>query len=78
MSNLLLLEEKHRLLKNGLDSDLERKRSIEMRITKQFEELKRVEVSLEKIRARCEKNIKTNRMYEHIDLRKDVILSAIE
>jgi len=78
MSSLLLLEEKHRLLKSGLDSNLERKHSIEMRITKQFEELKRVEISLEKIRASCEKNIKTNRTCEHIDTRKDIILSAIE
>ena len=78
MSNLLLLEEKHRLLKSGLDSNLERKRSIEMRITKQFEELKRVEVSLEKIRASCEKNINTNRMCEYVDPIKDVVLSAIE
>src|SRR4030067_3169646 len=43
-----LLEEKHVLLKNELDEKLQKEHALELEITKQFEELKRVEISLEK------------------------------
>ncbi len=48
MSTQLLLEERHVLLKNELGEKLQKKRVLELEITKQFEELKRVEISLEK------------------------------
>jgi hypothetical protein len=48
MKTQLLLEEKHVLLKDELGEKLQKKRALELEITKQFEELKRVEISLEK------------------------------
>jgi len=48
MSAHLLLEEKHVLLKNELGEKLQKKHALEMEITKQFEELKKLEISLEK------------------------------
>jgi len=48
MNTQLLLEEKHFLLKNELGEKLQKKHVLELEITKQFEELKRVEISLEK------------------------------
>ena len=48
MSTQLLLEEKHVVLKNEINEKLQKKRALELEITKQFEELKRVEISLEK------------------------------
>ena len=48
MNTQLLLEEKHVLLKNELGEKLHKKHALELEITKQFEELKRVEISLEK------------------------------
>ena len=48
MNTQLLLEEKHVLLKNKLGEKLHKKHALELEITKQFEELKRVEISLEK------------------------------
>ncbi|MGD0978419.1 MAG: hypothetical protein ABR962_04675 [Candidatus Bathyarchaeia archaeon] len=48
MNNLLLLEEKHALLKNELSWNLQEKLALELRIGKQFEELKRLEITLEK------------------------------
>ncbi|MCJ7423747.1 hypothetical protein MUP01_05705 [Candidatus Bathyarchaeota archaeon] len=48
MSTPLLLKEKHVLLKNELGEKLQKKHALELEITKQFEELKRVEISLEK------------------------------
>jgi hypothetical protein len=48
MSTQLLLEEKHVLLKNELGEKLRKKHALELEITKQFEELKRLETSLEK------------------------------
>lgn len=48
MRTQLLLEEKHVLLKDELCEKLQKKRALELEITKQFEELKRVEISLEK------------------------------
>jgi len=53
MSKLFLLEEKHRLLKKALHTNLKKKYSIEMNIRKQYEELKKLEIALEKIRATC-------------------------
>ena len=44
----LLLEERHVLLKSELDEKLQEKHALELEISKQFEELKRVEISLEK------------------------------
>jgi hypothetical protein len=44
----LLLEKRHVLLKNELDEKLQNKRALELEITRRFEELKRVEISLEK------------------------------
>ncbi len=48
MSRQALLEEKHVLLKNELGENLQKKHALELEITKQFEELKRLEISLEK------------------------------
>jgi len=48
MNTQLLLEEKHVLLKNELGEKLHKKHALELEITKQFEELKRLEISLEK------------------------------
>jgi hypothetical protein len=48
MNTQLLLEEKHVLLKNELGEKLQKKHSLELEITRQFEELKRLEISLEK------------------------------
>jgi len=48
MSTQLLLEERHVVLKNEINEKLQKKRALELEITKQFEELKRVEISLEK------------------------------
>lgn len=48
MNAQLPLEEKHDLLKSGLNENLEKKHALELRISKQFEELKRIEISLEK------------------------------
>jgi hypothetical protein len=48
MSARLLLEEKHVLLKNELSENLQKKHTLELRISKQFEELKRLEISMEK------------------------------
>jgi hypothetical protein len=48
MNTQLLLEEKHVLLKNELGEKLQKKHSLELEITRRFEELKRLEISLEK------------------------------
>ena len=48
MNTQLLLEEKHALLKNELDNNLQKKHALELEISKQFEQLKRLEISLEK------------------------------
>jgi hypothetical protein len=42
------LEEKHDLLKNGLNETLQKKHALELQINQQFEELKKLEISLEK------------------------------
>jgi hypothetical protein len=48
MNTKLLLEEKHVLLKNELGDNLQKKHDLELEISKQFEQLKRLEISLEK------------------------------
>ena len=48
MSAQLLLEEKHVFLKSELGEKLRKKHALELEITKQFEELKKLEISLEK------------------------------
>jgi hypothetical protein len=48
MNTQLLLEEKHVLLKHELGEKLQKKHALELEITRQFEELKRLEISLEK------------------------------
>jgi hypothetical protein len=48
MKAQLPLEEKHDLLKSGLNENLQKKHALELRISEQFEELKRLEISLEK------------------------------
>lgn len=48
MNAVLPLEEKHGLLKNELIENLQKKHVLELQINKQFEELKRLEISLEK------------------------------
>ena len=60
MNMQLLPEEKHILLKNELAEKLRKKHALELEITKQFEELKRVEISLEK-RARLQQPILQNK-----------------
>jgi hypothetical protein len=48
MNVQLALEEKLSALKNGLNENLQRKHTLELQISQQFEELKKLEVSLEK------------------------------
>lgn len=48
MNTHLLLEEKHDLLKNELSENLQKKNALELKISRQFEDLKRLEASLEK------------------------------
>lgn len=48
MNMQLLPEEKHVLLKNELAEKLRKKHALELEITEQYEELKRVEILLEK------------------------------
>lgn len=48
MDGQLLLEEKHVLLKNELDEKLQMKHDLELEIAGRFEELKKLEISLEK------------------------------
>ena len=44
----MLIEERHVLLKSELYEKLHKKYALELEISKQFEELKKVEISLEK------------------------------
>jgi hypothetical protein len=48
MNTQLLIEEKHNILKNRLLGNLKKKRVLELEITRQFEQLKRIEISMEK------------------------------
>jgi len=48
MTTQLLLEEQHVLLKNRLGEKLHKKHVLELEISKQFEELKRLEALLER------------------------------
>lgn len=54
MSTQLKLKEEHALLKDELGENLQKKRALELRINEQFEKLKRLEMSLEKIGASYE------------------------
>ena len=51
MSEQLILEERHRLMKEVLSENLKKKLLFEINIGEQFEELKKLEIALEKIRA---------------------------
>lgn len=42
------MEEKHDLLKKRLNRNLQKKHTLELQIGQQFEELKKLEISLEK------------------------------
>ena len=44
----MILEERHVLLKRDLGEKLQKKHTLELEISKQFEELKKLEISLEK------------------------------
>jgi hypothetical protein len=48
MRTELLQEEKHALLKNELRESLQKKHALELKIARQFEGLKRLEIALEK------------------------------
>lgn len=48
MNAQLLLEEKHVLLKNELGEKLQKKHALELEISRQYQELKRLETSLER------------------------------
>jgi hypothetical protein len=48
MNTQLTLEEKLDLAKDGLNENLQKKQALEHQISQQFEELKRLEISLEK------------------------------
>ena len=48
MGTQLLIEERHVVLKNELDEKLREKHALELEISRQFEELKKLEISLEK------------------------------
>jgi hypothetical protein len=42
------MEEEHDILKNRLLGDLNKKRVLELEITRRFEQLKKIEISMEK------------------------------
>ena len=46
MKTQLLLEERHVLLKSELDKKLQEKHALELEISKRYQELKRLEISL--------------------------------
>lgn len=48
-----LFEEKHALLKNELSDKLQKKLTLELEISKQFEQLKRLEITIEKTSSHC-------------------------
>jgi hypothetical protein len=48
MNAQLELEGKHDLVKNGLAENLQKKHALELEISQQFEELKKLEISLGK------------------------------
>ena len=48
MNTQLQLEERHVFLRSDLDEKLQKKHALELEISKQFEELKKLEISLEK------------------------------
>jgi len=48
MDTQLLIEERHVLLKSELEEKLHEKHALELEINRQFEELKKLEISLEK------------------------------
>lgn len=49
MNGLLLIEKKRDLLQKKLDEDLQVENAIKLQINQEFEELKHVEVSLERL-----------------------------
>jgi len=53
------LEKKHDLLKSELDESLQKRHALELRINRQFEELKEFEVSLEKMGARTDVEVRS-------------------
>jgi hypothetical protein len=48
MNAQLSLEKRHDLLQNRLHENLQKKQALDLRINQEFEELKRLEISLEK------------------------------
>jgi len=48
MNAQILVEEKHVLLKTKLDENLRKKQALESKINRQFKELKKLEILLEK------------------------------
>lgn len=54
MDSQSLLEEKRRMLKEVLDENLHKKHLIELSIMDEFEQLKKLEISLEKMRLHVE------------------------
>jgi hypothetical protein len=48
MSGQLPLEERHALLKSELDRKLQKKHALELEISKKFQDLKRLQILLEK------------------------------
>jgi hypothetical protein len=53
MDTQWLFEEKHTQLKNELSDKLQKKVSLELEISKQFEQLKRSEITIEKTSSHC-------------------------
>ena len=49
MNGLLLIEKKRDLLQKKLDADLQVENAMKLQINQEFEELKHIEVSLEKL-----------------------------
>jgi hypothetical protein len=48
MNTQLLLEKEHSVLKNRLVGSLKKKHVLELEIAKQFEQLKKIEISIER------------------------------
>ena len=59
MNEKLSLEEERRVLKKKLGENMNRKHLMEVMINKQFEKLKKLEISLEKIRSSSDDNLQT-------------------
>ena len=57
MNPQVTLQRKHDLVKNKLNEDLAKKHALELRINNEFEELKKLEISIERTSSRSTASI---------------------